>query len=371
MCFIMTRSQLPGILTLALSASLAPCSAQATELYGRLRLGPVYMVNDRPQGVDSSGFGLASDLDLGARLSPGFALHSSLFLHGSNWMAYDSAPSGTAHDHGTVVYGLGVGATANWRGVSLGLSTGAQFTHFPDPVDPSSLSAAGIGPFVRASVGYARDAGGALQLGVQGVGTYRVGKDQDDPRGYDLALLLSIALPSDAQSGSLPDTDAARASARGAMRSPGYSLSAQLGWWNAELELLSPVGVYAALGGPWVGALLSASEDRAIVPFGARLGYQLDWTEQWKLRAAAHLAGLYGSAGQCPDCSSHGSDSFLLFELGIRHQSSAGLVYGADVPLLVILDVLDLDQDTGDSGIFAPPLSLAFLQVYIGYSWLL
>jgi hypothetical protein len=369
----MTHWRWTGSFTLALGAALAPGTARATELYGRLRLGPVYMVQDRPHGVDSSGFGIASDLDLGARLSPVFALHSSLFLHGSRWMAYDSPSTGTAHEHGTVVYGLGVGATTNWSGLSLGLSTGAQFTHFPDPVDPSSLSAAGIGPFVTASVGYARDAGTALQLGVHGVATYRVGKDAEDPRGYDLGLLLSLALPSAVPPGSLPDADASesRAAASAAPRNSGYALAAQLGWWNAELELLSPVGVYAALGGPWVGALLSASEQRAIVPFGARLGYQLGGTEQWKLRAAAHLAGLYGSAGQCPDCASHGSDSFLLFELGVRHVSSGGLVYGADVPLLVIQDVLALDQDTGDSGVFAPPLSLAFLQVYIGYSWLL
>jgi len=363
---------------LSLLVSTAPRPARASDFYGRWQLGPMYLVNDLPRGADSHGWGIGTELALGARLLPALALHASFFADYSSWMAIERALS-SGDGYETAVVGLGIGASTSWSGITLGLATGAQATYYPElEQDPRDLSGAGIGPFVSASLGYESDALKLGRLGIQGVARYRVSKDAGDPKGYELGLLLSLALPDErgserggtavTEAGSEPREPLEAPAHTGASPAT-YTLSAQMGWWNAELELLTASGAYLALGGPWVGALLGPGNDRTIIPFGVRLGYQLDLSSAWQLRAAAHLAGLYGSAGRCVDCASNGTDSWQLFELGARHQSSSGLVYGLDLPLFVINDVLGLDNDSSSDPFFAPPVSLAFLQLYVGYAW--
>jgi hypothetical protein len=102
------------------------------------------------------------------------------------------------------------------------------------------------------------------------------------------------------------------------------------------------------------------------------VGYQFELSRSWKLRGGTHLVGLYGAAGECLACASraHGTESWQLFELGVRYDSREAAVYGLDVPLFVINDLLDLNDEAREQdAFFAPPLSFVFVQVYAGYSW--
>lgn len=353
---------------LCLLAVSSPRAARADDFHGRLYLGPAFLHNDHGES-DSSGYGIAAQLDLGARITKGLALHGTAIADDSQSMGF-TASQQVGGEYVTRVLGVGVGATGEWHGFALGASSGAQLTLHPDPINPNDgPSGAGLGPFVSTTLGYVVNAFDDFQLGAHALARYRVGKDEEDPSGYQLGLVLSVGLADDERHDKAPlalepeVTPRDEASAIGA-------LSAQLGWWNAELELLTQPGIYFALGGPWVGAVLGVTEDRLIIPFGARIGYQHELSSRWKLRAAAHFVGLYGSAGVCYDCSSdaNGTDSWQLFELGARYESGSGLVYGIDVPLLVVNDVLGLDNAANEP-FFAPPTSLAFLQLYVGYSW--
>lgn len=183
-----------ALFSLAVSS---PRPARADDFYGRLYLGPAYIYNDDTSGRDSSGFGVAAQLDLGARLTERLALHASLIADGSPWTEF-TASTQILGEYPTRVLGLGVGVTGEASGFSLGASTGAQLTSHPDPINPNDgPTAAGIGPFVSGTAGYVLGAFHGVQLGAHALARYRVGKDEFDPSGYHLGLVLSVGLADD------------------------------------------------------------------------------------------------------------------------------------------------------------------------------
>jgi hypothetical protein len=356
--------------TIVAACVAAPTAARASDFYARLLAGPAYFHNDSDAPTyDTSGFGLASQLDLGARFEKPFALHASLVYDTSRWMSFDSELFINSGGYETTVLGLGLGATSTWNRVTLGAVLGAQLTTHPGGNDASEgPEAAGLGPLVSATAGYTfPHVFEGVDLGVQGLARYRVGKDEYDPSGFQLGLGLSATFVAGDSAIEATATEASEAEPR-AVPSVGYA-SAQIGWWNAELEFLSNVGLYVAAGGPWVMALLGPLDDRINIPFGARVGYQFDASEEWKLRAAAHFVGWR----ELQDCSLACSDytvTWQLFEVGARHQSESGFLYGIDVPLLAIEDILRLDERAAtDRHVLAPPLSIVLTQVYVGYAW--
>jgi len=363
--------------TILLTTSLAaisiavPRAARASDFYARLLAGPAYFHNDNEfEAYDSGGFGIASQLDVGARLRESLSVHASLVADTSQWMSFDQEAL-LAGEYETTVLGIGIGATTTFDQVSLGAVLGAQFAWHPGGNDAAEgPAAAGLGPLVSVTAGYLLpQAFDGVELGAHALARYRVGKDDGDPSGYQLGLGLSIAVIGE---DSEPEEAGEATPEPRPEPSVGYA-SAHIGWWNAELEFLFGPGFYVAAGGPWVGALLGPADERVYVPFGARVGYQFDASEEWKVRAATHLVGLSKVYEKCypPRCPTPNStQSWQLFELGARHESPSGLVYGIDVPLFVINDVLGLDRSTSpEDEPFAPPLSIIFTQVYVGYSW--
>lgn len=148
------------------------------------------------------------------------------------------------------------------------------------------------------------------------------------------------------------------------------AISFQGGWWNAEAEWKSHVGVYATVGVPWVGWLLRPGSTKWMIPYGARIGYQYDAFPYWKLRGAAHVAGTYGRENPCGGCGEIVTRSFMLIELGLRYEYPTGFVVGLDAPLFAFDDVHELVRGSASGvEVFPMPLSLLFTQVYVGYSW--
>jgi hypothetical protein len=179
-----------AILLFLIGALVVPRSAGASSFYGRLHAGPGYLHNDHSFG-DSSGFGIATQLDAGVQLIPLLKLHATVIADYSRWAGFD--PPGGENDYESSVYGLGVGATAGWAGLSAGVSAGAQLTFFPNLNDPSSSPyGAGIGPFVSGALGYVADVFEQLGVGLHVVARYRSGKDEGDPTGYQLGLVMSV-----------------------------------------------------------------------------------------------------------------------------------------------------------------------------------
>jgi len=191
----MLRLRSSLVLCASLSGLLFAAPGGASEFYASALVGPAYFHNDDPVlGADSSGFGVASQLDVGARLQRWLALHGTLILDHSSWMAFDESAQLTG-DYVTTVLGLGLGATASWQRWSAGLSAGAQLTWHPDPINPNDgASGAGLGPFVALQGGYAIPVSDAVQLGAQAFARYRVGKDEQDPSGYQLGVGLCFTL---------------------------------------------------------------------------------------------------------------------------------------------------------------------------------
>jgi hypothetical protein len=170
-----------------------------------------------------------------------------------------------------------------------------------------------------------------------------------------LALVL-LAAPSE---GTVAVSEAADASA------PAVSL--QAGWWSVEGELRSSTGVFAAVGLPWMGMLLTPGG--WTVPFSGRVGYQYDASASWKLRGSARVAGTYAEQTSC-GCGQWETQTFGFLEVGVRYQAASGFIAGLDLPLFAFDQAHDLARGrTEGIELFPPPLSLAFSQVYVGYSW--
>jgi hypothetical protein len=172
-------------------------TALGSGLSGRLALGPSYMKTSCAQPIgDSSGPALAMQLDVGARIRSTYVLHATFIYDYSSWLKLSDGGSG----YDGSMLGLGVGATLLLGSVRVGASAGGQFTYFPQNDDPSSgPNGAGLGPFISANVGYVWVLAPDVPLGVHLLGRYRSSKDETngivyDPRGYQLGLVLSVAL---------------------------------------------------------------------------------------------------------------------------------------------------------------------------------
>jgi hypothetical protein len=144
------------------------------------------------------------------------------------------------------------------------------------------------------------------------------------------------------------------------------AVSVQAGWWSLEAELKSSTGVFAAVGLPWMGMLLPSGG--WTVPFSGRVGYQYDASVTWKLRGSARVAGTYAETSCL--CGGWETQTFGFLEVGVRYQAASGFIAGLDLPLFAFDQAHDLVRGrTEGIELFPPPLSLAFSQVYVGYSW--
>jgi hypothetical protein len=141
---------------------------------------------------------------------------------------------------------------------------------------------------------------------------------------------------------------------------PSSALAVQAGWWSVEGEWRTRAGVFLAVGVPWVGAALAMGSAVWLVPYGGRVGYQHETWRRWKLRAGVHVAGTYGREDPCGDCGEMVSRTFGFVELGVRYEGASGLVAGLDLPVFGVGNGRDL---------YPPPVSLAFTQAYVGFSW--
>jgi len=190
---LMLRLRSSLVLCASFSCLLFAAPGGASEFYASALVGPAYFHNDDPVlEADSSGFGVGTQLDVGGQLKRWLALHGTLILDHSSWMAFDESAQLNGQ-YVTSVLGLGLGATVSWQRWSAGLSGGAQLTWHPDPINPSDgASGAGLGPFVALQGGYAIPVSDDVQLGARAFARYRVGKDEQDPSGYQLGVGLCI-----------------------------------------------------------------------------------------------------------------------------------------------------------------------------------
>lgn len=104
------------------------------------------------------------------------------------------------------------------------------------------------------------------------------------------------------------------------------------------------------------------------MPFGARIGYELEASPVWKLRGALHVAGRNDRAS-C-GCSPRQTHTFGFVELGARYESPSGFVAGLDLPLFAFDQAHDVVRGrTAGVELFPPPISFAFAQLYLGHAW--
>jgi len=179
-------------------AVLAPGTAQASSFAGRLSLGPTYMQNDSKTDLgDSSGPGIAAQLDAGVQLWPPLVVHATFIYDYSRWLEFTDS---TAGPYEGSMLGFGLGATARFAGLALGGAAGGQFTFFPQNDDAASgPNGASLGSFISLSAGYVWTIEGPLNAGVHGVFRFRSSTDETnsivyDPTGVHLGLVLSIGL---------------------------------------------------------------------------------------------------------------------------------------------------------------------------------
>ena len=179
-------------------ALLAPGTAEASSFAGRLSLGPTYMQNDSKTDLgDSSGPGIAAQLDAGVQLWPPLVVHATFIYDYSRWLEFTDS---TAGPYEGSMLGFGLGATARFAGLAVGGAAGGQFTFFPQNDDAASgPNGASLGSFISLSAGYVWTIEGPLNAGVHGVFRFRSSTDETnsivyDPTGVHLGLVLSIGL---------------------------------------------------------------------------------------------------------------------------------------------------------------------------------
>ena len=147
-------------------------------------------------------------------------------------------------------------------------------------------------------------------------------------------------------------------------------ISVQGGWWNADVEWKSPIGIYSSVGVPWGAWLITFGSIKWLVPFSMRLGYQYEYLHNWYFLSSLHFAGTYGRENIMLDSNEIVTRSYQFIEIGTRYENPSGMILGLDVPLFGFDDAHELFQGkTEGIEIFPPPISFAFTQIYIGYSW--
>jgi hypothetical protein len=179
-------------------ALLCPRSAEASVFMGRLAAGAGYMNTNSQNGYgDSTGAALALQIDAGLRLREPLAVHATVIYDRSEWLYF---PEGIGKPFAGSMLGFGLGATATFSFVSVGLVAGGQFTSFPSNDDPSSgPNGASLGPFLSGMAGYVWSVTDDTEMGVHGFVRIRSSRDETnsvvyDPRGYQLGLVLSFGL---------------------------------------------------------------------------------------------------------------------------------------------------------------------------------
>jgi hypothetical protein len=191
------RTRVAGAAVALVLGLCAPRAADASSFAGRVSLGPTYIQNDTKQArSDSSGPGVALQLDAGLQLLTPLVVHASFIYDYSRWLSFEQ---GSNNYEGSML-GFGLGATATFVGITLGAVAGGQFTMFPSANDPSSgPNGASLGGLLSLSAGYVWPLVAGTNIGLQGVFRYRESKDETtsivyDPRGYHLGLVLSFGL---------------------------------------------------------------------------------------------------------------------------------------------------------------------------------
>ena len=176
--------------------------------------------------------------------------------------------------------------------------------------------------------------------------------------------VTAVARADEAASGppAVPAEDLRAVATNSGARASAFAV--QGGWWSVEAEWRSRSGIYVAAGVPWGIVPVSLMSGATwIVPLGARVGYQHALSERWSLRGSLHAAVVFDDETSRCGC---GSDekmltrSFAFAELGARYESPGGFVAGVDLPLFAVHLAHEL---------FPPPVSLAFGQAYVGFSW--
>jgi hypothetical protein len=141
------------------------------------------------------------------------------------------------------------------------------------------------------------------------------------------------------------------------------------------VEAQSCWGVFGGVGMPWPVYLpvMAYSGREGVVSSDLRLGYNHALTEQLSLRGLVLSAWVYEWGDPCSDgCTSHEHKFFNFLSLGLRYQFPCGVLAGVQVPLVAA--EFSYGREPDDTGWhhpewFPPPVSAAFTQAYVGYSW--
>lgn len=150
-----------------------------------------------------------------------------------------------------------------------------------------------------------------------------------------------------------------------------HEVSLQAGWWSAEAGYTADFGLFGEIGWPWFAAYIHNANTGVdwAVPVAAKIGYLFDVSEEFKVRMGFRTVFVIKSAGGTTDAI---DDSFGLLEVGLRYRAKSGLTFGIELPLLVTYlanpefgEIIPYEN----SAFF--PFSLAWGQLYIGYTWTL
>ena len=171
-------------------------AAESSGVYLRGYLSGGLLRTDTKPG-HSSGPGVATQFDLGGRLSTPLRLHASLILDHSpaQTVTTTSAFGGT---YSTTIGGLGLGLTYNAERYTLTTVLGAQGTSFPPPGEQhEGNNASSPGPFLSLAAGRYWGLGDAGHVGLHLLGRYAMAKDETnggvyDPKSYFLGLGVFI-----------------------------------------------------------------------------------------------------------------------------------------------------------------------------------
>jgi len=153
-----------------------------------------------------------------------------------------------------------------------------------------------------------------------------------------------------------------------------WQAGAHAGWWDVGVDVLSPQGLFAGLGVPWVPMtpLMTYSGRQGSIAADARLGYGHPLSERTTLYADLLVAWNreWGDPCGCGDVEiTH--RLWFLPGLGVRHHlgGNTGWHIGADIPLIVVA----INHSNNALGWHFKNIPFwlgpVFSQVYVGYDW--